>query len=150
MAKMVPGKEEFYETLRYFSKKIQLTGVDVRLNTRVDAPYLLSSDPSDGNAFDAVILATGVLPRKLSFEGSDHPKVGCRVWTPRVLQQFQFHPYSTAECYSIMYIFTMYVAGFSIFSSCFAVPSRNQIHVWPSSLVWLRLLLIDTSNRHVP
>lgn len=75
MAKLVPGKEEFYETLRYFSKKIELTGVDVRLKTKVDAQHLLSSDP--GNAFDAVILATGVLPRKLGFEGSDHPKVIC-------------------------------------------------------------------------
>lgn len=80
MAKLVPGKEEFYETLRYFSKKIQLTGVDVRLNTKVDADHLLSSDPS--NSFDAVILATGVLPRQLSFEGSDHPKVSCQVLIP--------------------------------------------------------------------
>lgn len=71
MAKLVPGKEEFYETIRYFSRRLDLTGVDVRLNNKVDAPSLLASDP----AFDAVILATGVLPRKLSFEGSDHPKV---------------------------------------------------------------------------
>ncbi|CAM9206938.1 unnamed protein product, partial [Hapterophycus canaliculatus] len=71
MAKLVPGKEEFYETIRYFSRRLDLTGVDVRLGTKVDAPSLLASDP----AFDAVILATGVLPRKLSFEGADHPKV---------------------------------------------------------------------------
>ncbi|CAM9563074.1 unnamed protein product [Ectocarpus fasciculatus] len=71
MAKLVPGKEEFYETLRYFKRKIDLTGVDIRLNSKVDAPTLLASDPG----FDAVILATGVLPRKLNFEGSDHPKV---------------------------------------------------------------------------
>lgn len=97
MAKLVPGKEEFYETLRYFSKKIQLTGVDVRLNTKVGAPDLLSSDPS--NAFDAVILATGVLPRKLSFEGSDHPKVNRRVRIPRARQQF--HPFRSYDpiCY---------------------------------------------------
>ncbi|CAN0385209.1 unnamed protein product [Pylaiella littoralis] len=82
MAKLVPGKEEFYETLRYFSKKLELAGVDVRLNTKVDASFLLdsssssSSSSSDPNgAFDAVILATGVLPRKIAFEGSDHPKV---------------------------------------------------------------------------
>lgn len=71
MAKLVPGKEEFYETLRYFKRKIDLTGVDIRLNSKVDASSLLASDPG----FDAVILATGVLPRKLNFEGSDHPKV---------------------------------------------------------------------------
>lgn len=71
MAKLIPGKEEFYETLRYFSKKIDITGVDLRLNSKVDAPFLLGSDP----AFDVVVLATGVLPRKVNFEGSDHPKV---------------------------------------------------------------------------
>lgn len=71
MAKVIPGKEEFYETLRYFTRKLDLTGVDLRLNSRVDAACLLRSDP----AFDAVILATGVLPRKLNFEGFDHPKV---------------------------------------------------------------------------
>lgn len=74
MAKLIPGKEEFYETLRYFSKKVELTGVDLRLNTKVDASSLLDSSDPD-NAFDAVILATGVLPRKLTFEGFDHPKV---------------------------------------------------------------------------
>lgn len=74
MAKLIPGKEEFYETLRYFSKRIELTGVDVRLNTKVDAASLLSTDPD--SSFDAVILATGVLPRKLTLEGFDHPKVG--------------------------------------------------------------------------
>lgn len=72
MAKLIPGKEEFYETLRYFSRKIEITGVDVRLNSRVDAPSLLAADPP----FDAVIVATGVRPRRLTFEGSDHPKVG--------------------------------------------------------------------------
>ena len=71
MAKLIPGKEEFYETLRYFSRKIEVTGVDVRLRNRVDAKDLLAADPP----FDAVVLATGVLPRKISFEGSDHPKV---------------------------------------------------------------------------
>lgn len=71
MAKVIPGKEEFYETLRYFSRRLQLTEVDVRLNTRVDAAILLQSDP----AFDAIVLATGVRPRKLTFEGADHPKV---------------------------------------------------------------------------
>lgn len=71
MAKLIPGKEEFYETLRYFSRKIEITGVDVQLNSRVDAPSLLAADPP----FDAVVLATGVRPRRLTFEGSDHPKV---------------------------------------------------------------------------
>lgn len=71
MAKVIPGKEEFYETLRYFSKKLELTGVDVKLNTKVDASLLLHGE----TPFHAVVLATGVLPRKLDFEGSNHPKV---------------------------------------------------------------------------
>lgn len=80
MAKVIPGKEEFYETLRYFSKRLELTGVDVRLNTRVDATMLLGNEP----AFDAVVLATGVRPRKLTFQGSDHPKVTPPPISPRI------------------------------------------------------------------
>lgn len=55
MAKKIPGKEEFYETLRYFDKQIALTGVDLKLNTPVTVDTL--------KGYDAVILATGVLPR---------------------------------------------------------------------------------------
>ena len=55
MAKRVPGKEEFFETLRYFGKLLTLSGVDVRLNTVADEKTL--------SGFDAVVLATGVLPR---------------------------------------------------------------------------------------
>ena len=69
MAKRIPGKEEFYETIRYFSKMIEKTGVHLHLNTRVGAEELLAG------GFDDVILATGVSPRKVSFEGADHPKV---------------------------------------------------------------------------
>uniref|UniRef100_A0A7R9U6D8 Uncharacterized protein n=2 Tax=Pinguiococcus pyrenoidosus TaxID=172671 RepID=A0A7R9U6D8_9STRA len=59
MAKTIPGKEEFYETLRYFNRRIEQTGVDLRLNTRADVATMKSE------AFDAVILATGVEPRTL-------------------------------------------------------------------------------------
>ncbi|MGB0638450.1 MAG: FAD-dependent oxidoreductase [Myxococcota bacterium] len=68
MAKKIPGKEEFNETLRYFQKQIELTGVQVQLGTRVD-PGMLSE------GFDAVVIATGVNPRKLTLPGIDHPKV---------------------------------------------------------------------------
>ena len=68
MAKRIPGKEEFYETLRYFKVRIEETGVNLQLNTRVDAEAL-----SEG--FDAVILATGVTPRQLDLPGIDHPSV---------------------------------------------------------------------------
>lgn len=57
MAKVVPGKEEFYETIRYFNKKLQLTGVDVRLGTEATAEEL--------KKFHAVVLATGVVPRDI-------------------------------------------------------------------------------------
>ncbi len=69
MAKQIPGKEEFYETIRYFNKQIALTGVHLHLNTRVDAAFLTHEQ------FDEVILATGVTPRTLKIEGIDHPSV---------------------------------------------------------------------------
>jgi 2,4-dienoyl-CoA reductase (NADPH2) len=69
IAKKVPGKEEFYEMLRYFDKQIGLHGVKVKLNTRVDAHHLLHG------GFDDVVLATGVTPRVPTIEGVDHPKV---------------------------------------------------------------------------
>ena len=67
VAKKVPGKEEFYETLRYFARRIELTGVTLQLNTRVAA--------ADLAGFDEVVLATGIAPRMPPIEGIDHPKV---------------------------------------------------------------------------
>ena len=69
MAKRVPGKHEFHETLRWFQTRLNKAGVEVRLETRVDIDALRSG------GFDAVILATGVHPRKLSLPGIDHPMV---------------------------------------------------------------------------
>lgn len=68
MAKTIPGKEEFHETLRYFKNLIAQTSIDLRLNTRVTADDLLEG-------FDAVVLATGVTPRTLHLPGIDHPMV---------------------------------------------------------------------------
>ena len=69
IAKQIPGKEEFYETLRYYGKQIELTGVDLHLNTRVTAEQL------NNGGFDEVIIATGISPRMPAIEGIDHPKV---------------------------------------------------------------------------
>ncbi|MCF8159795.1 MAG: crotonase/enoyl-CoA hydratase family protein [Polaromonas sp.] len=69
IAKQVPGKEEFYETLRYYGKQIGLTGVSLRLNTRVSAQDLMAGD------FKQVVLATGVTPRTPPIDGINHPKV---------------------------------------------------------------------------
>ncbi|MCO8169595.1 NADPH-dependent 2,4-dienoyl-CoA reductase [Pseudomonas sp. 21LCFQ02] len=69
IAKQVPGKEEFFETLRYFDRKLKSTGVELRLNTRVAAQDLLSA------GFDEVLLATGIVPRTPQIAGIDHPKV---------------------------------------------------------------------------
>ncbi|MEO7400768.1 MAG: FAD-dependent oxidoreductase, partial [Polaromonas sp.] len=69
LAKKVPGKEEFFETLRYFGQRIAHTGVRLSLNTRVSADYLLAQK------FDEVILATGVTPRNPRIPGQEHPKV---------------------------------------------------------------------------
>ncbi len=67
VAKQIPGKEEFYETLRYYRRMIDVTGVTLRLNHRVTADDLLN--------FDETILATGITPRTPPIEGIDHPKV---------------------------------------------------------------------------
>lgn len=69
MAKRIPGKEEFYETLRYFGKMIEKNGVNLHLNTRVSADFLIQQQ------FREVVLATGIRPRKPQIEGIDHPKV---------------------------------------------------------------------------
>lgn len=69
IAKQIPGKEEFYETIRYFNKQIELHNVNLKLNTRVSA-----DDLAEGN-FDEVILATGISPRKPKIEGIEHQKV---------------------------------------------------------------------------
>tara|TARA_R110000737_G_scaffold2977_3_gene10569 strand:- start:32 stop:2083 length:2052 start_codon:yes stop_codon:yes gene_type:complete len=69
MAKQIPGKEEFYETIRYFNKQLKLQQVTVKLNTLVT-----TDDLKNGN-FDEVILATGIKPRTPKIEGIDHPKV---------------------------------------------------------------------------
>ena len=68
MAKRIPGKEEFHETLRYFTHRIQDTGVDLRLNTRATVDGLAED-------FDAVVLATGGSPRKITIPGIEHEKV---------------------------------------------------------------------------
>ncbi len=65
----IPGKEEFAETLRYFRGQLALLGVTVRLNTLVDADLLA------GGSFDAVVVATGVRPRRPDIPGADHSKV---------------------------------------------------------------------------
>ena len=69
MAKRIPGKEEFVETLRYFNRLIELHAVDVRLGQRVDISRLAEKD------FDEIIIATGVLPRDPKINGQDHPMV---------------------------------------------------------------------------
>ncbi|WP_166268090.1 NADPH-dependent 2,4-dienoyl-CoA reductase [Marinobacter caseinilyticus] len=68
-AKRIPGKEEFFETLRYFARQIEILGIELRLNTRADAASLAL----DG--FDEVVIATGVKPRTPRIEGIEHPKV---------------------------------------------------------------------------
>ncbi|MFD8643774.1 FAD-dependent oxidoreductase [Streptomyces zaomyceticus] len=67
IAKRVPGKEEFDETLRYFRVQLAERGVDVRLNTPVSA--------ADLDGFDEVVVATGVSPRTPGIAGVDHPSV---------------------------------------------------------------------------
>ncbi len=69
IAKKVPGKEEFYETLRYFRRQLELGGVDLRLGHRVEAAQLIEG------GYDEIVLATGIRPRVPAIDGVDHPKV---------------------------------------------------------------------------
>jgi len=69
IAKQIPGKEEFYETLRYFNKQIELHNVNVKLKTRVSAEELAMGE------YDEVILATGITPRTPRITGIEHEKV---------------------------------------------------------------------------
>lgn len=69
LAKVIPGKEEFHETIRYFKKMIEKNGVELRLNTRVNREQL------EREGYDDVIVATGVVPRALKIEGSTMPSV---------------------------------------------------------------------------
>ncbi|HEX5341163.1 MAG TPA: NADPH-dependent 2,4-dienoyl-CoA reductase [Duganella sp.] len=69
IAMQVPGKEEFAETIRYFGRKIELTGVKLKLGVRVTREQLLAE------GYDDVIVATGIKVRKPPIEGIDHPKV---------------------------------------------------------------------------
>lgn len=67
LARRIPGKEEFNETIRYYTTMLEKHGVDVRLNTRAGVREL--------GSFDDVVLATGVVPRMPDIPGVDHPMV---------------------------------------------------------------------------
>jgi 2,4-dienoyl-CoA reductase (NADPH2) len=69
LAKRVPGKEEFYETLRYYARMIEILQIELHLHTRVDAAQLKA-----GN-FDEIVIATGIKPRVPDVEGIHHASV---------------------------------------------------------------------------
>lgn len=69
MAKRIPGKEEFHEALSYFGRQVELTGVNLHLNRRVDASDLIAG------GYDEIVLATGVAPRDPKIPGQDGPNV---------------------------------------------------------------------------
>lgn len=69
IAKQIPGKEEFYETLRYYATQLNRLNVNLRLNTRISANELNRGD------YDEVVIATGIKPRIPKLEGITHPKV---------------------------------------------------------------------------
>ena len=69
MAKRIPGKEEFHETLRYYRRELELAGVDVRLGRMAAAADLAAG------AFDEIVLATGVVPRVPAIPGLENRKV---------------------------------------------------------------------------
>ena len=67
LAMQVPGKEDFRETLRYYTRRLEVLGVDVRLGTEATA--------ADLTAYDEVVVATGVVGRTPELDGIDHPRV---------------------------------------------------------------------------
>jgi 2,4-dienoyl-CoA reductase (NADPH2) len=69
IAKEIPGKEEFHETLRYFQVMLEKNRVELKLNTKVDLTYLQNSD------YDAFVFSSGVVPRIPKIKGIDHKKV---------------------------------------------------------------------------
>jgi 2,4-dienoyl-CoA reductase (NADPH2) len=69
LAMKIPGKEEFAETLRYYGRQLQNTGVALKLNSRVTREELLAQ------GYDHVIIAAGVTPRTPPIAGIGHPKV---------------------------------------------------------------------------
>ena len=69
LAATIPGKEEFYETLRYYSAQVQELGIDLRLGVEANCEGLLADAP------DVIVIATGVRPRKPDIPGIEHPMV---------------------------------------------------------------------------
>ena len=70
IAKTIPGKEEFYETLRYFKRKIEL-----QPNIKLVLNHTATYEQLSAENYDDIVVATGVTPRELTIEGIDHPKV---------------------------------------------------------------------------
>ena len=69
LARKIPGKEEFDETIRYFLNQIKLHKVELRLNTRLDASVVRDEQ------FDEIVMSSGVKPRVIDLPGFDNPKV---------------------------------------------------------------------------
>lgn len=79
LAREIPGKEEFRETLRYFENQLKKYNVEIRLNLKVDSTYFKD------NSFDEVIVSTGITPRTPTIKGTDHPK--CVGYTEVILNK---------------------------------------------------------------
>jgi 2,4-dienoyl-CoA reductase (NADPH2) len=69
IAQRIPGKEEFTETIRYFRRQIEVTGVNLHLGERATAHRLA------GEGYETVVLACGVVPRIPDIKGIEHPSV---------------------------------------------------------------------------
>ncbi|HEY0178794.1 MAG TPA: FAD-dependent oxidoreductase [Dokdonella sp.] len=69
LAKRIPGKEEFHETLRYYARRLAQAGVELRLGTRATAALLREG------GYDEIVFATGVTPRAIDVPGADRANV---------------------------------------------------------------------------
>jgi len=75
LARRIPGKEEFVETLRYYSTQLKLLNIDVRLGVQVTATLFEDLRNHKGDSVESVVIATGVKPRPVHFEGCQDPRV---------------------------------------------------------------------------
>lgn len=69
LAKVIPGKEEYSETIRYYEVMLNKFKVNIQFNRKVNASELIEQN------YDHIILANGIIPRKLDIDGANHPKV---------------------------------------------------------------------------
>lgn len=137
LAKQVPGKEEFHETIRYYKSELADSNVNLKLGQRASADDLLSG------GFDKIILSTGVKPRPVSFNGSTHPKV---VMYNEALDRSKPVGKSVAVIGAGGVGFD--VSEFLVHNADATEFAKTSPHTWPSTTEFLNEWGIDGENEN--